>query len=144
MPERGVSLQSSKSKINAILQYAQALCQANVHGGRTMISSNHTGVMYDCPMWDDKFSEALICRYPHCRISIRDAQDTSTSGFAIFFHIEQRPLSWVVCKPSYMIFMLWSLVSIAHVLHLIKQTKTYFHFCQEVWCSGKNTHIEHT
>lgn len=109
-------------QIHHILKYAQKLCRSDLRGGRVLVSGDCTGVMYDCPMWDDTFSEALICRYPQCRISIRDAQDTSTSGFAIFFHVERQPLLWLWTKPSYLVCALWMALSLTHVCHLAKQT----------------------
>jgi hypothetical protein len=110
----------SGGQMQQILKYAQHLAHANTKGGRVVQSGDCTGVMYDCPVWDDAYSEALTCRYPQCRISIRDAQDMSTSGFAIFFQLEQQPLSWLWRKPSYMVCFAWMCISICHIAHLAK------------------------
>jgi hypothetical protein len=104
-----------------ILQYAKKICRADLRGGRSIISSDCAGVLYDCPAWDDAYSEALICRYPECKISIREAQETSTSGFAVFFHIENRPLVWVWAKKSYLVLLVWLVMNLGHVLHTIRK-----------------------
>jgi hypothetical protein len=107
-------------KMYQILKYAQHIAQADIKGGRVVQSSDCAGVMYDCPAWDDTYSEALICKYPHCKISIRDAQDISTSGFAIFFSLEKQQLSWIWKKPSYTICFVWMCLSIYHTASLIQ------------------------
>jgi hypothetical protein len=66
---------SRLSQIEQVAKYAQALAQTDSKGGRTVVTpSENLAILYDCPCWDDAYSEALICRFPRCRISIRDAQ----------------------------------------------------------------------
>lgn len=63
------------SQIEQVVKYAQALAQTDSKGGRAVVTPlENLGILYDCPCWDDSFSEALICKYPRCHISIRDAQ----------------------------------------------------------------------
>jgi len=107
--------------MDRILKYAQHLSQAHANGGRVVQPSDCVGIMYDCPFWDDIYSEALICKYPHCKISIRDAQDVSTSGFAICFQLERQPVSWIWTKPSYALCLVWACISAHQTVSLIQR-----------------------
>ena len=75
------------SRIGKVLSYAMELCNASERGGRISIRDETRGSLLDCGCWMDKYSQAILSRYPGCSITIVSAQDISTTGFSVFFSL---------------------------------------------------------
>lgn len=56
---------------------------------RIIVTDKNKGQLVDCSCWHDDYSQAILALYPKCDISILSSQDISTSGFAVFFSLEE-------------------------------------------------------
>jgi hypothetical protein len=56
---------------------------------RIIVTDKSKGQLVDCSCWHDDYSQAILALYPKCDISILSSQDISTSGFAVFFSLEE-------------------------------------------------------
>lgn len=77
------------TNIELVLEYAMELCKSSEKGGRVVVSPDGcSGRLVDCSLWPDDCSQAVLSRFPECNICFLSAQDTSLSGFAIHFSVD--------------------------------------------------------
>lgn len=75
--------------ISTVLEYALELCDSKKNGGRIAVLSKWQGQLLDCSYWPDEYSQAVLARFPQCRITFISAQDVSSTGFYVYFDLEE-------------------------------------------------------
>lgn len=76
--------------ISTVLDYALELCDSKKNGGRTAVLNNSQGQILDCSYWPEEYSQALIAKFPQCKITFISSPDVSLTGFYIFLSLEDR------------------------------------------------------
>lgn len=75
--------------VSSVLEYALELCDNKKNGGRIAVLSKWQGQLLDCSYWPDEYSQAVRARFPQCTITFISAQDVSSTGFYIYFNLEE-------------------------------------------------------
>ena len=82
------------SSVEALSKFMHRLVESERYGGRTILASEDTVIMYDCGTWSDAHSQAVHVKFPECEISILPSS-ASLSGFMVLAKIhKEKGLFW--------------------------------------------------
>ena len=56
-------------------------------GGRSVVRDEGTLILYDLPLWTDRFAAGLRARFPEVEVSVASHQH-SLSGFIVIVHLK--------------------------------------------------------